>query len=175
MEASKSCAGTVTKSTPVMSMAVETPRSARIHRSAVVCATRRRPQRVRGSDRRLSLGAAMDLDLGDARESLAYWERRSSALPLRAVRARREAREMTARWHGRVAEAERAEYGRGLLGALLLIAGEGRLPATTRGAGRTLARHARRAALLVLTVVVALTFLGLFVAVELVSALLGAL
>jgi hypothetical protein len=115
--------------------------------------------------------ATMDLDLGDARESLAYWERRSATLPRRAIRARREAREMVVRWQARVAEAERSAYGRGVLGALLLILTEGRLPATTRSAGRTLARHARRAALLILTVVVALLFVGAYAAVELVSAI----
>jgi hypothetical protein len=88
------------------------------------------------------------------------------------VRARREARELVARWEARVAEAERAEYGRGLLGALLLVASERRLPATTRGAGRPRARHARRAALLVLTVVVAMLLLGAYAVVELVSAIL---
>jgi hypothetical protein len=113
----------------------------------------------------------MDLDLGDARESLAYWEQRSMTLPRRAVRARREAREMVSRWQARVAEAERAAYGRGLLGALVLLVSEGRLPTTARVAGRTLARHARRAALLVLTVVVALIFVGAYAAVELVSAI----
>jgi hypothetical protein len=113
----------------------------------------------------------MELDLGDARESLAYWEQRSMTLPRRAVRARREAREMVARWQARVAEAERAAYGRGLLGALVLLMSEGRLPTATRVAGRTLARHARRAALLALTVVAALLFVGAYAAVELVSAI----
>src|SRR3954454_23681583 len=57
-----------------------------------------------------------DLDLEDARESLAYWERRAQTLPRTAVRRRREARAMAARWHERVALAEREAYGRGLLG-----------------------------------------------------------
>ena len=63
-----------------------------------------------------------DRELEDARESLAYWENRARTLPLHAVRRRREAREMTHRWQARVAEAERIVYGRGLLGALLLVA-----------------------------------------------------
>ncbi|HET8949832.1 MAG TPA: hypothetical protein VFN44_04950, partial [Solirubrobacteraceae bacterium] len=68
-----------------------------------------------------------DRELEDARESLAYWETRARTLPLHAVRRRREAREMTHRWQVRVAEAERTVYGRGLLGALLLVAAERRL------------------------------------------------
>ena len=59
-----------------------------------------------------------DQELEDARESLAYWESRSRALPRHSIRRRREAREMTVRWQARVAEAERVAYGRGLVGAL---------------------------------------------------------
>ena len=49
--------------------------------------------------------------LVEARESLNYWESRLQTLPRTAVRKRREAREMVARWRERVNEAERAEYG----------------------------------------------------------------
>jgi hypothetical protein len=55
--------------------------------------------------------------LPEARESLTYWETRLQYLPRRAVRKRREAREMARRWRVRVEEAERAQYGPGLLGA----------------------------------------------------------
>ena len=66
--------------------------------------------------------------LVEARESLTYWERRLDRLPRHAVRKRREAREMAARWRTRVIEAERLEYGAGVLGALLLYVFERRLP-----------------------------------------------
>ena len=47
---------------------------------------------------------------------------------------------MVARWRERVSEAERREYGAGILGALLLILAERRLPVTARHTGRTLVR-----------------------------------
>ena len=87
-----------------------------------------------------------DRELEDARESLAYWEDRARTLPLHAVRRRREAREMTHRWQARVAEAERIVYGRGLLGALLLIASERRLPQQIRRRGHVVARRVVQAA-----------------------------
>jgi hypothetical protein len=80
-------------------------------------------------------------ELDDAREALAYWEDRSRNLPVRAVRRRREAREMAARWSARVAEAERDAYGRGVLGMALFMAFEHRLPEPTRRAGRQLAHR----------------------------------
>jgi hypothetical protein len=113
----------------------------------------------------------MELELGDARDALDYWERRTRTLPRWAVRRRREAREMAVRWQARVAQAERDAYGRGLVGALVMLASEGRLPANARHAGRTLVHHARRAALLVLTAVIALLVIGAYAAVELVSAI----
>ncbi|WP_146617573.1 hypothetical protein, partial [Burkholderia multivorans] len=73
-------------------------------------------------------------DLDDAREAVEYWEARAAALPRLAVRDRREAREMAVRSRGWVTEAERAVYGRGLQGALLLMASEMRLPEPTRQA-----------------------------------------
>jgi|SRR3954471_5652708 hypothetical protein len=112
------------------------------------------------------LAAGSDEELDDARASLAYWEDRLRRLPLHAVRRRREAREMAARWEARVAEAERDAYGRGLLGALLLLVAEGRLPAATRRTGRTVARRSRQAAVVVLTAVVALLLAGAIAAVE---------
>ena len=71
---------------------------------------------------------------------------RARTLPLHAVRRRREAREMTHRWQARVAEAERIVYGRGLLGALLLVAAERRLPQQTRHRGQVVARRVVQAA-----------------------------
>jgi len=114
--------------------------------------------------------ATMELELSDARDALDYWERRARTLPRRAVRRRREAREMAGRWRARVAEAERRAYGRGLLGALLLVISEGRLPANARHTGRALARNAQRAALLMLAAVIALLVIGAYAAVEWLSA-----
>ena len=85
-------------------------------------------------------------ELSDARESLDYWEHRARRLPRLALRRRREARTMAARWRERVALAERAEYGGGLTGALLLLAIERRLPLTTVHAGRRVLRRTLQAA-----------------------------
>jgi hypothetical protein len=115
-----------------------------------------------------------DLQLEDARESLAYWEDRARRLPRHAIRRRREAREMAARWHARVAEAERAIYGRGLVGALLLLAAERRLPESTRRAGRRLARRTAQAVMVVSVALIALLVAGMVVAVELFAELVRA-
>ena len=56
--------------------------------------------------------------LEQARESLAFWERRRSALPVYRRAARREADEMIRRCRERVAAAERRRYGGGLPGLL---------------------------------------------------------
>jgi hypothetical protein len=85
-------------------------------------------------------------DLTDARESLEYWERRASGLPRLAFRSRREARAMAARWRGRVSEAERAAYGRGLAGALFMLLCERRLPHMAARRGRTAVRRTLQAA-----------------------------
>ena len=115
------------------------------------------------------------LSLDDARESLVYWEDRARRLPRHAVRRRREAREMTLRWQARVAEAERAHYGRGILGALLLLAAERRLPEPTRRAGQRIARRTAQAALVLVVALLAMVVAGLYAAVEVVAALLEAL
>jgi hypothetical protein len=80
-------------------------------------------------------------DLTDARESLEYWERRARGLPWLALRRRREARTMAARWRTRVAEAERVAYGRGLAGALFQLVCEQRLPSVAVHRGRTMVRR----------------------------------
>ena len=116
-----------------------------------------------------------DADLADAREALTYWETRARTLPRHAVRRRREAREMTARWRARVAEAERAAYGAGLLGALLLLAAERRLPQPVRQRGRLVAHRAAQAAAVVCVVAVALLVGGAFTLFELLAAVLRAL
>jgi len=61
--------------------------------------------------------------LEDARSSLEFWQRRHKALPLYKRGARREAREMTARWEERVAAAERARFERTPAGRLLAAVG----------------------------------------------------
>jgi hypothetical protein len=116
----------------------------------------------------------VDPSLEDARESLAYWEDRARRLPRYAIRRRREAREMAARWHVRVAEAERAVYGRGLLGVLLLLAAERRLPEATRRAGRRLARRTAQAAVIVCVALVVLVVAGAVAAIELLAELVRA-
>jgi hypothetical protein len=82
----------------------------------------------------------MAADLEDARESLHYWETRLQQLPLHAVGKRREARAMAARWRTRVSEAERAQYGAGLFGALLLLVAERRLPVSAQHTTRRMVR-----------------------------------
>ncbi len=89
------------------------------------------------------------LELRDARESLAYWEERLERLPLIAVRRRREARLMVARWRARVVEAEQECYGRGARGAVVLVATERRLPEALRYRGHVAARRAKRGAVVV--------------------------
>jgi hypothetical protein len=116
-----------------------------------------------------------DAELADARESLAYWEQRAHTLPMHSVRRRREAREMAVRWRGRVADAERAAYGAGLLGALLLLATERRLPQPLRQKGRLVVRRTAQAAAVVCVAVVALVVTGMVAAVELLAAVIRAL
>ncbi len=114
-------------------------------------------------------------DLADARDSLDYWERREREASRLAIGRRREARAAAARWRAHVAAAERDAYGRGLLGALLLLVAEGRLPEAARHTSRRVRVRAVRtvAALTVLAVAVAVA--GLVVAAELVTALAHAL
>ena len=114
-------------------------------------------------------------DLEDAREALEYWETRATALPRLAVRDRREAREMALRSRAWVTEAERAVYGCGLQGALLLMASELRLPEPARHAGRSAARRARQAAVVVVVTVLAVLVASLVALVALVVILVGAL
>ena len=119
--------------------------------------------------------AAADHDLADARDALAYWETRARNLPHHAVRRRREARELAARWRRRVAEAERAAYGAGLLGAVLLYASERRFPAPMYARSRMVVRRAAQVATVVCVAVFALLIAGVVAAAEVVTALVGAL
>src|SRR5205809_1132029 len=114
--------------------------------------------------------AAADADLADARDALAYWETRARSLPHHAVRRRREARELAARWRGRVADAERTAYGAGILGAALLFATERRLPAPFYARGRMVARRAAQLATVVCVAVLALLVASVVTAVEVIAA-----
>jgi hypothetical protein len=114
-------------------------------------------------------------DLADARESLAYWEERARRLPMHAIRGRREARTLAARWRTRVAEAERVHYGPGLLGAVLMLVFERRLPAPARHAGRRMARHTAHALTAILVTITALAVVAAVLTVELLAAVLRAL
>ncbi len=111
------------------------------------------------------------LALSEDRESLAFWERRARTLPRHAVLRRREARAMAARCSERVAAAERAAYGRGVGGALLLLACERRLPEPARRTGRRLARRTGQAAALAAATCAAVLACALAVVVQLVGAL----
>jgi hypothetical protein len=121
------------------------------------------------------LSFAPDQELEDARESLAYWETRARTLPLHAVRGRREAREMAARWNRRVAEAERVIYGRGLIGALVLLAAERRLPQSARRTGAVVARRLAQALVVAFVCLMALAVASAWALAEALSALLSAL
>jgi hypothetical protein len=114
-------------------------------------------------------------DLQDAREALAYWEGRARALPRWALRRRREAHAMARRWHARVAEAEAATYGRGLLGALALAATERRLPERARHTGRQVARRTKQAAAAAVVAALSLVALAAVATVELLATLARAL
>jgi hypothetical protein len=61
--------------------------------------------------------------LEDARSSLEYWERRQRALPVYRRGARREAREMAARWEARLRAAERVRFESTLTGRILVWLG----------------------------------------------------
>jgi len=119
--------------------------------------------------------ASAQLELDDARESLTYWEQRAASLPLRAVRERREARDMAVRWHHRVARAERDAYGRGLVGLLVLLLSEGRLPEPARHTGRRVVRRATQIGIAVVVAVVALVLTGLVAGIALLAAFLDGL
>ena len=81
-------------------------------------------------------------ELDEARELLAYWERRARRLPHWSVLRRREARRMARVWRERVADGERLRYGGGMLGAVSLYASERRMPTRIAHRGRQAARVA---------------------------------
>jgi hypothetical protein len=61
--------------------------------------------------------------LDEARSSLDYWTRRRQTLPLYRRAARREAKEMAARWQERVYAAEQASFEASVFGRLLAALG----------------------------------------------------
>ena len=73
---------------------------------------------------------------------------------------------MARRWQGRVAEAERDTYGRGLLGALVLLAAERRLPEPTRSAGRRVARRTAQVTALFAIALVTVVLVGVIALLE---------
>lgn len=123
------------------------------------------------SDRPAGDGHSPGDELQDAREALAYWERRVLSVPRRAVRDRREARENIHRWELRVVEAERARYGRGVGGALVMLGVERRLPEAVRRGGQRMARRTKRT----LTAIVVATVAATVVVIDLVVRALSGL
>lgn len=111
-------------------------------------------------------------ELEEAREGLAYWERRLASLPRRDRRGRREALAAVERARARVTEAERDAYGAGVTGTVLQLAAEGRFPEPLRDTGRRVAKHGRRAALVVATLAVSLTVLVVALTIAVLVALL---
>jgi hypothetical protein len=107
-------------------------------------------------------------DLHDARESLEYWESRAQRLPRWALRRRREARAMAARWNVRVRDAERSAYGDGVLGTVLMLAFERRLPLRVKRSGRQAARLAIVTSAAVLAAAGALVTLAIVAVLQLV-------
>jgi len=63
----------------------------------------------------------------DARSSLEYWQRRRAMLPVYRRGARSEAKDMAARWQGRLLAAEQARFEATLAGKLLIRLGISRL------------------------------------------------
>jgi hypothetical protein len=117
--------------------------SARLHRSPLPAARAWFDERggfAAVADALLSARGRGAEELEEARELLAYWERRARRLPRWALMRRREAREMAGRWRERVRAAEERRYGRGLLGAASMYALERRAPTTLAHRGRRAAR-----------------------------------
>lgn len=75
--------------------------------------------------------------LEDARRSLEYWQERRRRLPVYQRAARREAREMAARWEGRVRQAELLRFEASVAGRILKAVGlsglHGRLLPLSKG------------------------------------------
>lgn len=101
-------------------------------------------------DDRLIAVASAPPTLDEARETLAFWERRLAGLHVYERAERREAQEAVARSKQRVREAERATYGPSPLQQLLDALGIRRLP------GRELLSVAKKAMILAAVLIVVL-------------------
>jgi hypothetical protein len=73
---------------------------------------------IRDADELLVQEMLAPLPLEQARSSLEFWGRRRQMVPFYRRTERREADEMIRRWRARVAAAERARFGTGLLGQI---------------------------------------------------------
>jgi hypothetical protein len=97
-------------------------------------------------------------DIAEAREALDYWSRRADQLPWHRRAARREARELAARWRGRLVAAHLERWRLGRFQSALV-------PLFDTG-GRSRRAHARRLAWIPLR----RTFIGRLVLVTAVAA-----
>ena len=82
---------------------------------------------------------------------------------------------MAQRCRERVVEAERVHYGAGILGALIMLAAERRLPTDARYASRRVARVASRPALATFVLLAAVLVVAGVAVLEVLSALVRAL
>jgi hypothetical protein len=101
-------------------------------------------------DDRLIAEASAPPTLDEARETLAFWEKRLSGLHVYERAERREAREAVARSKQQVRDAERASYGPSPLAQLLDALGIHHLP------GRELLSAAKKALIVVAVLIVVL-------------------
>jgi hypothetical protein len=120
---------------------------------------------------RLPAPGSHDQDVTDAREALAFWQRRQANLAWHRRAARREAREHIARWHGHLRNAQLERFGIAPTHPLAPFVGWLALPrgAQARGVGALLMRTpvARRAwRLLVIVAAVTALLLAVMVATE---------
>jgi len=79
---------------------------------------------------------------------------------------------MTVRWRERVSEAERSEYGAGVLGAVLLFLAERRLPTSAQQTSRQLVRVGAGVAATVAMALIAVLVVAGVVAIEVLRALI---
>ena len=82
---------------------------------------------------------------------------------------------MASRWRDRVCEAERVQYGAGVLGAVLMVLAERRLPTEARYASRRVARVASRTAFAAFALLAAVLVVAGVAIVELLAAIVSAL
>lgn len=83
-------------------------------------------------------------DIGEAREALAFWSGRAERLPWHRRAARREARELAARWRGRLIAAHLQRWRLGRFEAMLAPLLDTRGRSVPRHAGRIAWRSVKR-------------------------------